>query len=366
MDFQNYSNLPHPTAFAGRTKLHEYYKGSLSKGQIENALASHNTYTQMRQAKKPRQWNPSYSHDYGDHVEIDLLQINTLKRANNGISFYFICIDAFSRYAWSRPLRHKTASECKKAFASILDEMPFRTQRVVSDDGAEFRGVFADFLREKGIEKTLARRHAAYAERLIGTLKGILSKAMHERQTIVHHDLFDDVVDSYNRRRHRIIRMRPIDALNPDSTDLIRFNHMIHWRKREENFRTRTPKLRIGDLVRPQRKRHTWSRSFHQVFETELYRVRAIYNHLPVVMYGIETLDGTPIRQRKYMAELQRVDALDGMRIQHVYWNKRRKHPETGEDSVLVKYAELPAAYNEYMPVAQLAGRRRAGRRSWN
>lgn len=365
MNRQSYHSLPHPTSFAGRTKLLEYYNGTTSAKNIEKQLQSSNTYTQMRQAKRPRIYNPSYTSTYGDHIEIDLFQINTLKQFNRGISFYLICIDAFSRYAWARPLKKKTALACQRAFKSIIDEMPFKVTRIVCDDGAEFKGAFKEYLDEEDIEKTLARKHAAYVERLIGTLKGILSKAMKERESVRHYDIFDDVIASYNNRIHRIIQMRPSQAIDPENADRIRYEHAMHWQKREAKFRSREPKFQVGDLVRPQKKRHTWARSFHQVFETQIFRIKEVFNHMPIVMYGIETLDGDRVRQRKYASELQKVENLDNLRIEKIFRNKKRTHPDTGELTVLVKYAELPSSYNDYVPVNSLPNRKRKGRQ-WN
>ena len=371
MDLDAYKSLPHATAFSGRSSLADYYKAEpgVGAGEIEEALSGSGTYTQMRQAKRPAAYNPTFVHTYGD-LQIDLLQINTLKNYNRGISFYLVVEDCFSRYCWTRPLKKKTAAACRAAFEEILEEIPFRVKRVTSDGGGEFRGTFEQMLKDKGIQKTIARRHAAYVERLIGTIKTILSKAMKENETLVHADIFAGVIESYNGRRHRILKMSPAQALDPRLTDRIRYEHALEWAKREQTFRTRTPKFHVGDLVRPQLPRDTWSRSFHQTFDSEIHRVTAVLVHLPVPMFVLKHLDGRPVKERKYAAELQKVKDLSGLRIEKVFWNKKKK--KVGEDGggetelVLVKYAELPSAFNDYVPVESLSARKRVRKRIWS
>lgn len=359
MDLTNYSTLPHETAFTGKSNLKRYYKDSATQSAIDYALQGHNAYTQMRQAKKPKAYNPSYTHEHGDHVEVDLLELTTLKTRNRGIAYYLIVIDAFSRYVFSRSLKKKTAQACRSAFESILDEIPFSVQRIVCDDGGEFRGTFKALLDSKNIRKTLARTHAPYVERVIQTLKSILSKTMKHNETLQHFNVFESVVEAYNNRRHRIIKMTPAEALDPENAERVRYEHALEWRKREESFQKRRVRFRVGDLVRPQKSRHTWARSFHQVFETEIHRVSAVILHLPIAMYEIETLDGKPVRQRKYASELQKVRIPQDLTIEKVHWSKKRKNSLNNKEQVLVKYAELPESHSEYIDRDLIPDKRR-------
>ena len=68
----------------------------------------------------------------------------------------------FSRYCWLIPLKQKLASNVRAALESIVaqNQLKFSAEakppRVVwSDNGTEFQGEFAAYLRENGTNKSL-------------------------------------------------------------------------------------------------------------------------------------------------------------------------------------------------------------------
>ena len=229
-------------------------------------------------------------------MQVDICDLRQLRRYNRGVSYYLIAIDCFSRYAFFRPLKRKTAAEAAKAFKSILEnDVPFPVQRVVHDDGGEWRREFAAVLREKNIQQNWARRHPSYVERLQGTLKSILARFLKEKESLDHASIFAAVVESYNHRWHRIIKCTPAQAIRPENTVAVRYAHAHAWKKREDTFQTRKPKFDIGDLVRVQLRQHTFSRTFHQTYSTEIFRIAQKHVHLPSIMYSVESLDGKKI-----------------------------------------------------------------------
>ena len=166
MNLTDYVSPPHATAFSGRSMLDNFYRGRVTSDRIRNDLETSNTYTQMRPPKKPI-WNPTYTHTVGDQLQIDLMDMQQLRQYNRGIGYALICEDAFSRYAFFRLLKRKTAAEVKAAFEDIVDnDLPFRPIRLVHDDGSEWKSVFRRFCAQRGIQQTISRRHPAYVERL--------------------------------------------------------------------------------------------------------------------------------------------------------------------------------------------------------
>ena len=161
--------------------------------------------------------------------------------------------------------------------------------------------------------------------------------------------------------------MSPAQAIRPENTIHVRNAHNEEWRKREKNFTNSKPRFRVGDLVRIYLMPHRFTRSFHQRFSTQIYRVVNIHTHLPSTMYDVATLDGQLIGERKYANELQRVsNNLDSFKIEKVYYHTRRVNPQTGEQEVKVKFAELPESFSRFIPQHRIANFRRQRRRPWS
>jgi len=53
-------------------------------------------------------------------VFCDLIEYRNLKAFNKNYSYILVVIDAFSRYAWTRPLKNKEAKTCAEALDDIF------------------------------------------------------------------------------------------------------------------------------------------------------------------------------------------------------------------------------------------------------
>ena len=88
-----------------------------------------------------------------DHQwQVDLADLNSLSKSNNGYCYILTCIDILSKYAWAFPLKSKTASDVIKIFDKILKNgrVPIKLQ---SDGGCKFNNfTFKKYLKEKGIQ----------------------------------------------------------------------------------------------------------------------------------------------------------------------------------------------------------------------
>jgi transposase-like protein len=73
----------------------------------------------------------------GDLWELDLAEMSSLASHNGGYKYLFNAIDAFSKYAYSVPIRSKTAEAVVSAFRSILAETGGRRPLVLRTDKAK-------------------------------------------------------------------------------------------------------------------------------------------------------------------------------------------------------------------------------------
>ena len=107
--------------------------------------------------------------------DADLADMQDVKEANDGVAYLLVVIDLFSRYAWVRPLKTKSAKDVKVAFESIFEGTTRKPQKLRTDQGKEFNNhVLKKYLEDTGIKYFTSQNEgkANYSERLIKTIKG--------------------------------------------------------------------------------------------------------------------------------------------------------------------------------------------------
>ena len=83
--------------------------------------------------------------------QADLADVQDLSRYNKGYKYLLTCIDVFSKYAWTVPLKTKTGQGLVKAFQTILSSGR-KPNKLQTDQGKEFVNEhFQKFLRNKNI-----------------------------------------------------------------------------------------------------------------------------------------------------------------------------------------------------------------------
>ena len=181
----------------------------------------------------------------------DLKQLSEEDAEVNKIGYLLVVVDAFSKYAWVRPIKQKTAQYMISAFKSIIRDAGRPPLTLFTDQGSEFRSdEFKRFLKEKKIKWITSYSHikATYAERFIRTLYARLSRYMTEKQTRKYVDKLQDFVKSYNSSYHRTIGMAPVEV-KPENAHEV-WQRMFKKYLEEKKRPRRPPKYKVGDLVR--------------------------------------------------------------------------------------------------------------------
>jgi hypothetical protein len=57
-----------------------------------------------------------------EQLDVDLEDMQSLSKDNDGIKYLLVAIDVFSRYAWVEPLKNKTAKEVEGGLMIILNQ----------------------------------------------------------------------------------------------------------------------------------------------------------------------------------------------------------------------------------------------------
>ena len=131
----------------------------------------------------------------------DLIDMSKYKRYNNNTTFILNCIDAYSKIAYSIPLKSKGALDVKEAFKTIFNIT--KPKMLLTDRGPEFTNKQVEaFFKHKDIKHILTSPYKptsnSLCERFNGTIKSMIKRYMGLYKTHKYIDVLDDIVDNYN------------------------------------------------------------------------------------------------------------------------------------------------------------------------
>ena len=98
----------------------------------------------------------------------------------------------------------------------------------------------------------------------------------------VYFDVLDEIVDKYNNKVHRTIKMKPID-LTSDS-----------YAEYNEDYNEKDPKFKVGDCVRISKCKNIFAKGYTLNWSEEVFVVSEIKNTVAWA-YSISDLNGEPI-----------------------------------------------------------------------
>ena len=131
------------------------------------------------------------------------------------------------------------------------------------------------------------------AERFIRTLKNKIFKHMTAISKNVYFDVLDDIVNKYNNRVHRTIKMKPIDVT---SNSYAEYN---------EDSNKKDPKFKVGDHVRISKYKNIFDKGYNPNWSEEVFVVSKIKKTIPWT-YVTSELNGEEITGRFYEEELEK------------------------------------------------------------
>ena len=127
--------------------------------------------------------------------------------------------------------------------------------------------------------------------------------------TVIYFDVLDDIVNKYNNKAHRTIKMKPIDV-----TD----NAYAEY---NENFNKKDPKFKVGDYVRISKYKNIFTKGYAPNWLSKVFVVSKLKNTIP---YVVSDLNGEEITGSFYEKELQKT-SQEKFRIEKVLKRKGDK-----------------------------------------
>ena len=327
-----YYDVNQASALSGVNALYKAARAKIPNitiGFVRNWFNRQRAPTLWRQAPKRFKKNPIVQTRPMWQVQSDLMDLNQFTSFNGGHRYVLVVIDVFTKRAFCRALKNKSAAVAGAAIRSVLD--PLDTVKVFQSDlGLEFfNATVKAYFRERKIEVWLSQDRetkAQCAERFIQTLRSKIMRFMTAHDTKNWVDVLPNLVANYNSSRHRSIGMSPNDAtpdryheirrrLYPpapktsppaaDGVEAKRDGPTARQRRQGRRVR-REDDLKVGDLVRISRLQETFEKLTFR-WTDELWRIRKVIKRTPRVIFQLVDLHGEDVLGHFYREHLLKV-----------------------------------------------------------
>ena len=226
------------------------------------------------------------------------MQLIRIIKFNEGFRFLLCVIDIYSKYASVLPLEDKNGVSIVNAFQDILKKSNRKPKKIWVDQDSEFyNSHFKKWLKDNSIEMYSKHNEgkSVVAERFIRTIKNQIYKYMTSISKNVCIDKFHDIVDEYNNKKHRTIKMKPID---------VKDNTYIDFGKEVND---NDPKFKVADQVRISKYKNIFAKGYTPNWSEEVFVIKEIKNTVPWT-YVINDLNGEEIIGTFHENELQRTN----------------------------------------------------------
>ena len=203
-----YYNAENPAGYSGISRvLREIRKRkgyeNIKCSQVKDWLESQKTYTLHVSARHKFKRSPyiNYSLDFSWSIDLAYAPKNTA-HVNKGINYILVCMENFSQFLWTRPMKNKLGITTATAMLDIIKTSERHPQILISDAGTEFVG---KQMRELVLDPYNIYLHvattgvkAAYAELYIRLLKRKIYRYMTAKNTKKWLEKLDDFTNSLN------------------------------------------------------------------------------------------------------------------------------------------------------------------------
>ena len=326
--------------------------------ELKEFLQEQPTYTLHKRELKKFQTRKVIVSYLDQQWQCDLVDMQKFSKTNKGYNYILTVIDILSRYAWAKPLKHKTGEEVVEQFKIIFKEASERSsgdevtvpEKIQFDDGKEFynKKIYALF-DEHNIDHFSSRseKKASIVERLNRTLKTRMWKYFTANETEIWYDVIDDLVNDYNISFHSSIGMTPTEARKEENSDTVWYNlygdFLLH------DFGK--PKFKINDHVRISKYKTIFTKGYLPNYTEEIFKVNQVIYTKPFV-YKLSDLMDEELDGYFYEQELSYVPNPDD--IEYKIEKVIRRKTVKGKKMALVKWKGYSDKFNEWLPASEI------------
>lgn len=346
-----YYNPAHPGSFGGVERLRQGVQDetgqTIKLENVKDFLSKQDAYTLHKPARIHFARNRVFVPRPLNQFQADLCDMQALAEYNDDYNYLLTVIDVFSKRAYVRALKRKTAAEVVDAFESVFEESQ-TPKKLQTDAGKEFFNKRFKALMEKhGIIhfSTASDLKASVVERFNRTLKSRMWRYFTANNTMRYQDVLQDLVKSYNHSYHSSIKMTPMQVTDDNALQVF---ENLYGTTSEPVLKC---KFKTGDLVRISKLRGVFDKKYEQSFTDEVFTVSDCIRRIPPV-YQLKDYDGELIQGSFYEQELQKVN-LASDKVYHIE-KILKSRVVKGEKQVFVRWKNWPEKFNSWVKASDL------------
>ena len=169
-------------------------------------------------------------------------------------------------------MKDKKGTTIANAFQSILDSSKRKPNKIWYDQGSEFYNThFKNLLKNNNVEIYSKYNEGKFvvAERFVRTLKNKIYKHMTAISRNDYFDVLNYIVDKYNIKYHKNIKMKPIDV---KSDSFAEYN---------EESNEKDPRFKAGNHVESSKYKNIFSKGYVPNWSEEIFVIKKIKNTVP-------------------------------------------------------------------------------------
>ena len=341
---KHYYQSSQPGAYGGAVALQR--QTNIDGNKVREWLSHQDTYTLHKPICRQFKRRVTITGGMNHQFQADLIDMRTLRKYNDGVSYLLTCIDVLSKYAWAIPVKTKTGTALVEALSKI-----FRKRRPLSlqtDKGSEFMNRNVQrYLRDRGVHFFTSENEdvkAAIVERFNRTLKEKMWRYFTKTNGLRYVDVITKLIRNYNHSYHRSIRMAPVEVTLANQEQV--------WKTLYADVELSTKSVfNEGDRVRISQARQTFKKGYTPAWTEELFTVSRVIITSPIT-YRLKDDSGEELQGTFYKEELQKVGDKEVFRIETVLDERRGLR---GGKEYLVKWFGYTPAFNSWISDTQLA-----------
>lgn len=369
-----------PGAYSSTDKLFHAarQKGlKVTRPQVQKFLDDQATYTRHRPLYRRIKRQRTVVSGPNVQWQADLVVMpRRMTAANDGYNHILTVIDIFSKKAYARSLKSKSAPELTAAMQDILESISpeDRPKKIQSDKGTEFLNKrFQTMIKGYGIKHFSTEQDdikASIVERFNRTLRSAMHRYIFAQEEEgggkeVWHDALQRLVESYNQTLHSATGVTP-EEVDDSNAHLIRdrlyeggkgARYLPQYIQSYQVNRKKPikPKYKVGDLVRIAKERTIVTRGFNPNFTAEIFTIYKVISHVYPYRYILKDQGDKPagaevVKGFFYEPHLQKVTSMPKTIKVHIL------EQDLASQQVLVHWLGWPKEYDRWISMKDLEG----------
>lgn len=329
-------------------------KHRISHASVKEWLNDQNAYAFYRKASRRFPRERVVVSEKHQQWDCDTLSMGYYRKQNQDYAFILVCIDVFTRWLITRPLKTLKAAETRLAFQDILKTVQ-KPDSIRTDRGGEFVGSeMKKYLLSEGIKHVLTNNElkSSYAERVNRTLRSRIARLIRGTNRYDWLTHLEKLTEAYNYTKHRSIAVTPAAALcETSSYDLWQRQYLASDSKTgkfDEKFA-----LEVGDRVRASYLTGPFHRNHDENWTKEIFTVTHKRLSQGFQKYRLKSADDTSIEGEFYQEEL--LKTKDGgehyeYEVDEILHRRTVGRGRNKRTDLFVSWVGWPKKYNKWVP----------------